>query len=78
MVQKFPSVEACKLANVTSTHAAAKALAEQVAPKLKEGKKFRFVFCSGMMTEWDQEKRLLFLNDSRKIKVGIPAMGDTL
>jgi hypothetical protein len=69
MVQKFPSLEECKLANVTSSHAAASAFADHIAPGLPEGKKFRFVFCSGMMTEWDQDKWLLFLNDSRKIKV---------
>lgn len=30
--------------------------------------KFRFVFCSGKFTEWDQDKTLLFLSDSRRIK----------
>ncbi|KAG8425516.1 hypothetical protein J3458_002208 [Metarhizium acridum] len=68
LVQKFSSVEACKLANVTSTLAAATVFADHVAPHLKQGRKFRFVFCSGMMTEWDQDKRLSFLNDSRQIK----------
>lgn len=30
--------------------------------------KFRFVFCSGMLAEWDQDRSLWFLNDTRKIK----------
>ncbi|EFY85880.1 hypothetical protein MAC_08086 [Metarhizium acridum CQMa 102] len=41
LVQKFSSVEACKLANVTSTLAAATVFADHVAPHLKQGRKFR-------------------------------------
>lgn len=35
------------------------------------GRKFRFVFCSGMLAEWDQSRKLLFLEDTRKIKGSI-------
>lgn len=38
---------------------------DKLAPKVS---RFRFVFCSGMMAEWDQDKSLLFMNDTRKIK----------
>lgn len=38
-----------------------------LASKAPEGK-FRFVFCSGQMAEWDQDKKLYFMEDSRKIK----------
>ena len=69
MAGKFPSVEACKVANVDATLAAAKNFAETVVPKLANGKRFRFVLCSGMGAEWDQNKTLWFLNDTRKIKV---------
>lgn len=41
------------------------------SPSLPDGKKFRFIFCSGMLAEWDQDRRLFFLNDSRKIKGAI-------
>lgn len=40
---------------------------ESLTSKTPNGK-FRFVFCSGKFTEWDQDKTLLFLSDSRKIK----------
>jgi hypothetical protein len=47
---------------------AANAFANTLAPALK-GKKFKFVFCSGMGAEWDQTKPLWFLKDTRRIKV---------
>ncbi|KAK2592424.1 hypothetical protein QQS21_009876 [Conoideocrella luteorostrata] len=67
-VNQFPSIEAARHANVDTTHAAAKAFAENTASSLGPGKKFRFIFCSGKFTEWNQDKSLSFLNDSRKIK----------
>ena len=60
---QFADVEACRRANVDCTLAAATAFKAWGRPQ------FRFVFCSGSFTEWDQDARLLFLNDSRKIKV---------
>ena len=52
------------------TLAAAKAFVTTLAPKLAgRERKFRFVFCSGMGAEWDQDKSLMFLSDTRKIKV---------
>lgn len=53
---------------VEYTYAGAKAMRDKLAPRVPEGKRFRFVFCSGDMAEWDQGKRLLFLEDTRKIK----------
>jgi hypothetical protein len=38
-------------------------------PQLPEGKQFRFVFCSGKFAEWDQNKSLHFLADTRHVKV---------
>ena len=58
----------CRQVNVEFTHAAAKAMNALLAPKLPGSKSFRFVFCSGSYSEWDQSKRLLFLGDSRRIK----------
>lgn len=40
---------------------------EKLAAKTPKGT-FRFVFCSGKFAEWDQDKTLLFMSDSRKIK----------
>lgn len=57
----------CRKVNVTFTLAAAKAMQEAIAEHSPTGK-LRFVFCSGLYTEWDQDKKLYFLNDSRKIK----------
>lgn len=54
---------------VDYTLAGARALLEHLAPKLPEGKKFRFVFCSGKFAEWDQNKTLHFMADTRHVKV---------
>ena len=59
--------ELCRKVSVDYTLAAANAMRESLASKTPQGK-FRFVFCSGKFTEWDQDKTLLFLSDSRKIK----------
>lgn len=39
---------------------------EHLAPT--GGRSFRFVFCSGKLAEWNQDRPLYFLNDTRKIK----------
>jgi hypothetical protein len=38
-------------------------------PQLPEGKQFRFLFCSGKFAEWDQDKPLHFMADTRRVKV---------
>jgi hypothetical protein len=56
--------------NVDFAIAAAKAFADKLAPALKgQGKKFRFVYCSGIGAENDLDKKLMFLEDTRKAKV---------
>ncbi|OTA92583.1 hypothetical protein M434DRAFT_387111 [Hypoxylon sp. CO27-5] len=66
---QFPNVETARKVSVDYTLAAAKAFIDELAPKLPEPQKFRFVFCSGKFAEWDQDKSLLMLADTRKIKV---------
>lgn len=43
--------------------------------------KIRFVFCSGQYAVWDQDKKLYFLSDTRKVKgaaeKGLSDMADT-
>lgn len=51
------------------TLAAASAFLEKLAPQLPEGGQFRFVFCSGKFAEWDQDKALHFMADTRHVKV---------
>lgn len=64
---RFPDVETCqKVHDFALT--AAKSFANTLAPALN-GKKFKFVFCSGKGAEWDQTKRLWFWKDTRRIKV---------
>ncbi|GIC90217.1 uncharacterized protein Aud_006649 [Aspergillus udagawae] len=63
---RFPDVETCKKVHGFAL-IAANAFADTLAPALN-GKKFKFVFCSGMGAEWDQTKRLWFLKDTRRIK----------
>ncbi|OTA65357.1 hypothetical protein K449DRAFT_463472 [Hypoxylon sp. EC38] len=65
---QFPDVETARKVSVDYTLAAAKAFIDELAPKLPEPQKFRFVFCSGKFAEWDQDKSLLMLADTRKIK----------
>ena len=53
------------------TMAAATTFARELAPMLPQGKKFRFVYLSGMIAERDQGKRLWYAQDGRRIKVRI-------
>jgi hypothetical protein len=69
-------VETCKKVHDFAL-IAANAFMNSLAPALK-GKKFKFVFCSGMGAEWDQTKPLWFLKDTRRIKVSeihLPSVG---
>ena len=61
-------VELCRKVSVGYTLAFAKAVCKQIASETTSGKPFRFVFCSGKYSEWDPNKSLLFLGDSRRIK----------
>jgi hypothetical protein len=72
-VNQFPNLETAKKVGIDYTLTAAKAFASGVAPLLPAGQAFRFVFCSGAYTEWDQTKFLAFLGDSRRIKVRLPS-----
>ncbi|KAI2615059.1 hypothetical protein GGR54DRAFT_307215 [Hypoxylon sp. NC1633] len=65
---QFPDVETARRVHVDYSVAAAKAFIAELAPKLPEPQKFRFVFCSGKFAEWDQEKPLKWLKDTRLIK----------
>ena len=58
--------------NLDYTLAAAKGFQKALAPRLADqGKKFRFVYCSGMMTERDQERKLWFMGEMRRTRVCI-------
>ncbi|AEO70686.1 2a86ad49-089b-42fc-a9e4-0e5b924ad9f8 [Thermothielavioides terrestris] len=65
---QFPDVETARKVHVEYTQAAAKAFLGHLVPQLPEGKQFRFVFCSGALAEWDQQKPLYFMADTRRIK----------
>ncbi|KAL7624584.1 hypothetical protein AAE478_006151 [Parahypoxylon ruwenzoriense] len=65
---QFPDLETARKVSVDYTLAAANAFISELAPKLPEGQKFRFIFCSGKFAEWDQDKSLLMLKDTRRIK----------
>ncbi|KAM0451207.1 hypothetical protein ACHAPV_010053 [Trichoderma viride] len=60
--------ELCRKVGVEYTLAAANAMLDHLADKVPSGKKFRFVFCSGKYSEWNQKRPLLFMADSRRIK----------
>ncbi|KAI0182102.1 hypothetical protein GGR52DRAFT_67504 [Hypoxylon sp. FL1284] len=65
---QFPDLETARKVSVDYTLAAANAFVAELAPKLPESQKFRFVFCSGKFAEWNQEKSLKMMEDTRKIK----------
>ncbi|KAI1471521.1 uncharacterized protein F4812DRAFT_414377 [Daldinia caldariorum] len=63
---QFPDVETARKVSVDYTLAAAKAFSEELAAGLPGP--FRFVFCSGKFAEWDQNKNLKMMKDTRLIK----------
>jgi hypothetical protein len=74
-VKHFADLETYKRVQVDYTLAAARAFVAGFGPALeKEGRKFRFVFCSGKFAEWDQSKSLSFMSDTRKVKVPPPLL----
>lgn len=48
--------------------AAANAFVTYLAPSLPSGQPFRFIFTSGKDAEWDQEKSLMFMEETRHVK----------
>ena len=62
------TMEEARAIEVTSTLTFARLCAEVLAPALPDGKKLRFVYVSGALGERDQEKRLWFATEARKMK----------
>lgn len=69
-VARSLSPEQNRKINLDYTITAARTFAEQFAEGDGEGKKFRFVYLSGMLTERDPEKKLWFMREARLIRVG--------
>src|SRR5204862_3843221 len=67
--KKFKTAEDFMRISVDFTLEAANAFSRSLAPRLESGKRFRFVFCSGMGSMIDQKKTLWYLETSRKAKV---------
>lgn len=67
---QFPNIETARKVHVGYVVPAATAFMTALAPKLPAGQKFRFVFCSGAFAEQKQDKSLLFMGDTRRVKVG--------
>ncbi|KAI0156590.1 hypothetical protein GGR57DRAFT_85605 [Xylariaceae sp. FL1272] len=65
---QFPDVETARKVSVDYTLSAAKAFLTHLTGNLPASRKFRFVFCSGKFAEWDDNKSLAFMSDSRHIK----------
>ncbi|OTB04889.1 hypothetical protein M426DRAFT_320470 [Hypoxylon sp. CI-4A] len=65
---QFKDVETAKKISVDYTVAAAKAFIAELAPKLPQPQKFRFVYCSGKWAEWDQDKKPFTFGDTKRIK----------
>ncbi|RQM05865.1 hypothetical protein DH86_00002183 [Scytalidium sp. 3C] len=61
------------LVEVETCHAAARAFCASLAPAMKaKGKKFRFVYVSGMFAARETDQKLWFLHDIRIAKVSFP------
>ncbi|KAL8711134.1 MAG: hypothetical protein Q9225_007171 [Loekoesia sp. 1 TL-2023] len=67
-VAKSLSPEQNRKINLDYTITAAKTFTEQLAPRFEEGKKFRFMYLSGMLTERDPKKSLWFMKEARLIR----------
>ncbi|OAP65343.1 hypothetical protein AYL99_01315 [Fonsecaea erecta] len=68
-VEDFPDFQTARKVGVDFTLAAADAFVKTICPNLApQGHRFRFVFCSGMGAEWDQDKKLWLFSDTRKLK----------
>ncbi|VUC21568.1 unnamed protein product [Clonostachys rosea] len=65
---QFPDVDTFRKVSVDYTLAAARAFKQHLAPALPDNQRFRFVFCSGKFAEWDQQKSLSFMADTRLVK----------
>jgi hypothetical protein len=53
---------------------AARLFADELAPKLKQGKPFRFAFLSGYLSERNPKKKTWFANGALHIKVRLPRL----
>ncbi|KAL8944133.1 MAG: hypothetical protein Q9216_000638 [Gyalolechia sp. 2 TL-2023] len=67
-VARSLSPEQNRKINLDYTINAAKSFTERLAPSLDNGKKFRFVYLSGMFTERDPNKSLWFMKKARLIR----------
>ncbi|KAI0455098.1 hypothetical protein F5B21DRAFT_503651 [Xylaria acuta] len=67
-VYKFPDKGTAKMVCVDLPLAAATAFMINLAPRLGDGDRFRFLFVSGKYAEWDEVKPLWFSSDVRRIK----------
>ncbi|KAI1269925.1 hypothetical protein F5Y18DRAFT_372018 [Xylariaceae sp. FL1019] len=65
---QFADVETARKVSVDYTLNAANAFVTHLAGNLPASQKFRFVFCSGKFAEWDDNKSLVFMSDTRHIK----------
>uniref|UniRef100_A0A8H7K2B9 NAD(P)-binding domain-containing protein n=1 Tax=Bionectria ochroleuca TaxID=29856 RepID=A0A8H7K2B9_BIOOC len=65
---QFPDLDTFRKVSVDYTLAAARAFKQHLSPALPDSQRFRFVFCSGMLAEWDQQKTLVFMADTRLVK----------
>jgi nucleoside-diphosphate-sugar epimerase len=62
------TIEEARKVEVLATLAAAQTFADNLASTLSTGEKFRFVYVSGALGETDQEKKLWYLQDARRLK----------
>lgn len=65
---QFSDMESFRKISVDYLLAAANAFVTYLAPSLPSGQPFHFTFTSGKDAEWDQEKSLMFMEETRRVK----------
>lgn len=70
---KSGDLVAARRINVDYTKAAAETFANKLAPQLGEKTTFRFIYVSGAGTERNQDQKLWFAQDFRRMRVCLPS-----
>ena len=65
-----PNIETGRKVNLDYPMVAADIFATSLAPQLEKGKRFRFVYVSGTLAVRDQEEKLWFGQEGRRLRVG--------
>lgn len=66
---KSSNLDLARRVNVDYTQAAAECFADKLAPQLEGGKKFQFMYLSGAGVAKNQQQKLWFAQEFRRLRV---------